>query len=74
MTYKARFKELGYKLNSRFFKNVDRIYNQPFYLDIDYNKKKIITFDSDDGYVAMSKEFLELLYEYLQEKGFFKDE
>ena len=74
MSAKERFKKLGYKLEEQFFVNIDRIYKPPFYLDIEYDKKKITAYDSNYGYSTMSKEFLEILYDYLKEKGFFKDE
>ena len=74
MTSKERFKELGYKLKEQSFVNIDSIYNPPFYLEIEYDKKKIVVSDWEDSCPNMSKEFLEILYEYLHEKGFFKDE
>ena len=72
MTFKQRFKNLGYKLEEQSFVNIDSIYNPPFYLEIEYDKRKIVVSDNDDGYSTMSKEFLEILYDYLKEKGFFK--
>ena len=75
MNFKDRFKELGYELKEKYFGNMDYIVNGSFLLSIDYDKKKIVVFESDvDSLCEISKELLKILWEYLQEKRFFEDE
>lgn len=75
MITKDKFNELGYELKENWLSNIDLIENDNFTIEINYDKKKIIVFNSDgDSSNEISRELLEILYEYLKEKRFFEDE
>ena len=75
MNYKKRFKELGYKLEVKWLAYTSRISKGSHEILIYWDKKKIIVHEANEDYLnEISKELLEILIDYLQEKGFFKDE
>ena len=79
MNLKEKFEELGYKLQHIFsnyycIECLDKDECDDRIINIDFDKKKIIVHDLEDEGVNMTKEFLEILYEFLNEKGFFVDE
>ena len=75
MSAKSKLNELGYELKESYLENIDLIIKDSFSIRIDYDKGKIAIFNSDeDSLNEISRELLEILYEYLKEKEFFKDE
>ena len=75
MITKDKFNELGYELKENWLSNIDLIENDNFTIEINYDKRKIVVFNSDDDSLnEISRELLEILYEYLKEKRFFEDE
>ena len=74
MNFKKKFKKLGYELDEKWLDYTSKISKESRYILIYWDKKKIVMHEENENYLnEISKELLEILYDYLKEKGFFEE-